>query len=683
MVIRRKSLVICLIFLLASCVPNEITREGMPDQPPVPSPTVPSNPGTPQLVILSPLQIDSANGRLYADAQVNGESKIAILDAHDGRLIAAWDGPGQLAIDADRARLVVDRGAQGVALLDAATGETQAVVELPPQDGPPAPQVDARTGHIYAFRESTMFVIDPATREVITTVPFKIDRTVCDAPGGDATIYQTAYDPAGDKLYLSFISYSCIPWISSTVVAYDTSVPAEIGRTEVDINTQFVAIDEGLFGMSVTRLGPTVYWAWDGVTRWHDESGDYQGQPAGMIVDRERDLIYEAIGEIIRIIDPDERTLTAQVSAPLLAESRLAGHDPASDNLYFVGTTGRLYLWPASNLFEQVSGPPATAPSPLPAAAVREIALAPNWTINGTMAAVLDDPECAGGRKLYVMINPATGWASGSIGTESLCQSVAAVAFSPAYRQDSLIFAATDQPPTIARSLDTGRSWTAAATTFPDGTQFKLLLPSPGYAADQTIFALTTAGLFYRSRDGGLNWQLLDQRLDQAAITGGSGPTHQIFGVFNERVLRSTNGGESWQEAGPTPDGEPLSLLATAPSAGEDALLYAFTDGGRFLRSLDGGVMWNAVMETSPGPVQIAIAAGVAEAQRPVFLLHDRSITASFDGMASVWASASADEAGRFRPTAIAISPDFAAKPYLFAGTIDGQIIRVRADAQP
>jgi hypothetical protein len=30
--------------------------------------------------------------------------------------------------------------------------------------------------------------------------------------GGDAPIYQTAYDPAATRLYLSFITYNCIPW---------------------------------------------------------------------------------------------------------------------------------------------------------------------------------------------------------------------------------------------------------------------------------------------------------------------------------------------------------------------------------------------------------------------------------------------------------------------------------------
>lgn len=685
----RVSLVVFLMLLMVSCLPDSTSVDkpgdtgsdsGLAPQP-SPSPTL-LNSGTPQLVILSPLQIDSANGRLYAVAQVNGELKIAVLSANDGSLLAAWDNPGQLALDAERERLVVDRGAQGVALVDTATGETQATVHLPPQDGPPAPQVNAASGLVYAFRNSTIYVIDPAIRDVIRSTTLEITRTVCDNPSGDAPIYQTAYEPAAGRLYLSFITQTCLPWSTITLIAYDTTTGAEIGRTEADINTQFIPVNESLYGSSVNRLGPTLYWAWDGLARWHESGGDFQGQPAGMAVDTERDLIYEAIGEMIRIIDPKERELTGQQPLPLLAGSQLSGHDSGSDNLYFTTLSGRLYTWPATNLFDEVSTP-ESAPSPLPPVPVRAMALAPGWSTNRTMAAILDDPGCNGSGQLFIMINPSTGWVPSATGPEGSCPQVTAMAFSPAYTRDTLLFAATSQPPTILRSLDTGRSWTAAETPFPEGTHIIQLLPSTTYAADQTIFALTAAGLAYRSRDGGQNWQLLDQRLDHLALSGGAGPAIDLFGVFRERVLRSSDGGQRWQDVGPTPGSEPLALFAVAPSAGEYPILFGFSTGGRFTRSLDGGVTWNPIMETSAGPVQLAIAGDLPEDQRAIFLLHDNSIIASYDGMASIWASAPAEQASRFQPTAIAISPEFGASPYLLAGTADGQIVRVRADAQP
>lgn len=684
----RNSLVILLWLFLASCFPGATDPEakggsGQAITPggPVPSPTIPAGPGTPQLVILSPLEIDGRTGRIFAVAQVNGELKIAIIDARDGSLITAWDDPGQLALDSDRERLVVDRGAQGVALLNATTGETQGTVALPPQDATSAPQINSRTGMVYAFRGSTVYVIDPAIRGVIRSTELKVPRTTCDAPSGEAVIYQTASDPVADRLYLSFITHSCVPWVTATVFAYDTEFRTEIGRMDVDINSQFLPYGEDLFGTSVNRLGPTNLWAWDGNNRWHDESVDFQGHPAGMALDRERKLIYEAIGETIHVFNPEKREVTGQANAALLPKGRLAGHDPASDNLLIVSSTGRLYLLPAESLFATATVP-IPAPSPLPIAPVRDIHLAPNWAETRTMAAILDDERCDG-MQLYVMISPASGWLPSPTGTDPNCESVTAVAFSPAYKHDSLLFAATKRPPTILRSLDAGRSWTAAETFFPEGTHFTALLPSPAYASDQTLFALTSTGLLYRSRDGGRNWQLLDQRADQVALAGSSGPSLLLYGAYGSRLLQSTNGGDKWQEIGPTPNGEPLVMLQAAPSSGDYPLLYAFTDGGRFVRSLDGGASWNPIMETSPGPAQLVLAHNVAEEQRPVFLLHDHTVTASYDGMASVWSATAADEAGRFRPTAIAIAPDFTSMPYLFAGTTDGQIVRVRADAQP
>ncbi|MBP6017370.1 MAG: hypothetical protein KA586_11670 [Candidatus Promineofilum sp.] len=677
-------LIALLILLLASCVPDGAANESALNPPPYPvaSPAASSHSGVAQSVILSPLQIDDAHSRLFAAGQVNGKPKLLVLDARTGSLLMAWDEPGQLALDAARQRLIVDRGAQGVALLDASTGETLAVIDLPAQDGPPAPQVDTQSGLIYAFRDTSVFVIDPATGEIIRTIPLTAERFVCDEPSGDAPIYQTAADPSTGRLYLSFITRTCVPWVTMTLIALDPVEGVEVGRVDVDGNSQYIPYEGDLIGLSVNRLGPTTFWRWDSANQWHEESGDFQGSPAGMAIDTRRQLIYEAVGETIRTVEPQSRTLTGEMSVPLLADSRLAGHDAAGDTLYFVTPTGRLMLWPAANLFDQ-QFPPVAAPSPLPPLAVRQIVPAPNWADNQTMAALMDGDDCAGGGQLFVLINPESGWLRSTTAVDGTCESVAAVAFSPDFRQDSLLVAATNQPPTVMRSLDTGRSWTPAETVFPEGTRFAGLFLSPGYADNQTLFALTTTGLLYRARDGGRNWHLLDQRLDRVALVDGQGLESELYGAYGARILHSTDGGEEWLEVGAAPNGEPLALLATAPSSGEYALLYAFTDGGRFARSLDGGATWQSVMETSPGPPQLAIAVDIAEEQRPIFLLHDRSITASFDGMASVWAAGVADEAGRFQPTAIAIVPDFAAMPYLFAGTADGQIIRVRADAQP
>lgn len=664
---------------VARLLPGDAREQSIPA--PVPSPTAPGS-GIPQVAVLHPLQVDSGRGRLFTTAQVNGQLKLVALDARDGRLLAAWDETGLTALDPARGRLIVDQGMPGVALLDADTGEMLGTITLPAQDARVAPQVNPKTGLIYAFRDATIHVLDPATRSAVRAAPLSVTRVVCDTPSGNAPIDRSAYDPAADRLYLAFISHTCVPWAMMTIVALDGTTLEEIGRTEADINTQFAPFDESLVGLSVSRLGPSLSWAWDGQARRYEHSRDFQGTPNGIAVDPERKLIYEAVGRIIRVVDPRDGTIVSRMTSPLESEHRLAGYDPAGETLYLVTATGRLFLWPAAALFGE-GAQPVAAPSPLPPTPVLDVALSPNWEVDQTMAAIVDDGCVAGAGRLFVLINPETGWLPGLTGPDASCPAVSAVAFSPAYAHDSLLFAATHRPPTILRSLDAGRSWTAADTTFPDGAFFTSLMPSPDYAADQTLFALTDTGLLFRSRDGGRQWVLLDQRVDQVAPAGGRGQPVELFASFAGRVLHSTDSGTRWSETGTTPDGAELLLLAAARNEEDEVSLIAMTATGRLARSPDGGATWLPVMETAAGPAQLAVAGETAGGLRPVFLLLDHAITASYDGMASIWATTHVEEASRFRPTAIALPPDFSAAPYLFVGTTDGQIIRVRADAQP
>lgn len=648
-----------------------------------PAPTVTGAPSSSasQVAVLSPLLVDSEHGRLYATGQVNSRPSLLVLDASDGRLLAAWDTLGTLALDAVRQRLVVDRGRQGLVILDAATGESLAVVELPPQDGPPAPQIDTGTGTVYAFRQNMVYVIDPAVPDITQTAPVSAVHSVCDEPAGDAPIYQSAFDPSVSRLYLSFITYTCIPWVTSTLVALDARTLAESGRHDLDFRSQFVPHDGRLFGVSVSRLGPTLHWIWDGAGQWVEVGSDYMGDPTGMAVDNGRGLVYSALGESLRVIDPGQAGPAGEVAVPLLAGSNLASHDAATDTLYFVSPAGRLSLWPAGNLFG-TTAPPQSAPSPLPSAPVTWLALSPNWDEDGAMLALVDDDACPStGGSLFILLHSDAGWQPAMMGAPDVCQSVTAAAFSPDYGRDSLLFAATAEPTTVLRSVDGGRSWTAPETPFPAGVVNSLLL-SPSYAADQTAFALLDDGTLYRSRDGGRTWRAMPQALDQFAVVDAPGASPALFGSRGGDLFQSADG-ESWTLVGPTPDGETLLLLTAAPADVPLPVLYAFTAGGRFARSLDGGLSWLTVVETSAAPAQLAVAAGAPPATRPVFLLHRRTIMASYDDMASIWAATATDEAGRYRPVSIALPPDFTAMPYLFIGTVDGQVLRVDASARP
>lgn len=97
---------------------------------------------------------------------------------------------------------------------------------------------------------------------------------------------------------------------------------------------------------------------------------------------------------------------------------------------------------------------------------------------------------------------------------------------------------------------------------------------------------------FIVSRDGGRTWTKL------ADGVGGPVDFHQmdvskadpkvVYGVYGN-LQESRDGGRTWQQVGPPPEG----LIQIAASAKDVRILYAATNNG-LLRSLDGGRSWQA-----------------------------------------------------------------------------------------
>ena len=96
---------------------------------------------------------------------------------------------------------------------------------------------------------------------------------------------------------------------------------------------------------------------------------------------------------------------------------------------------------------------------------------------------------------------------------------------------------------------------------------------------------------FIASEDGGRSWSQL------AEGAGGPVDFHQmdvsaadpktLYGVYAGQLQVSRDGGESWQVAGPAPEG----LIDLAASSADPSVLYAGTQAG-LLRSDDGGRSW-------------------------------------------------------------------------------------------
>lgn len=238
------------------------------------------------------------------------------------------------------------------------------------------------------------------------------------------------------------------------------------------------------------------------------------------------------------------------------------------------------------------------------------------------------------------------GWLGGT---------VAAVAVSPAFLTDHLALAAT--PAGIYRSTDGGRRWAwsgqgitepvavtvaFAPTRQPDppkafaatqggrlfvaedgGVQWReltgwaglgvitSLVISPNFAADQTLFVTTDAGVF-RSQDGGQSWEsstfgLHDLQTlclacppdftshEEPATPHASrrNPHSTLWvGTAAGGFYRSRNAGRSWRDAGAGLPDDAIVALLVSPKFATDQTLYLGTETRGLYRSRDGGATW-------------------------------------------------------------------------------------------
>jgi hypothetical protein len=329
-----------------------------PTQPPSPTPWITPTPapgGTPQAAtglanIREPLLIDGERGWIFASAQVNGITKTVKLSTLDGRLLQAYDSIGKLALDRAHNRLFVDQGAAGVAILDAVDGTLQSTVVLPESEQDDAnPQVDPTSGVAYAFRGTSVFVIDPVAGSVSDTVNLSIPLSVCGPPGPDAPIVRSFYDLVNRKFYLSLVTYVCTPWVQHTIIAYDVPSFTELGRYGPEMRYQAVPFSDSLYGSTAGRLGRNVSWAFNGQSAWYEEGEPYKPLQ-GIVADWGRQLIYEAVDGQIRVFTPYPREALAQTTVGFLAnQGRLVGHDPITDHLYFL-VGGALFIQPTTSV---------------------------------------------------------------------------------------------------------------------------------------------------------------------------------------------------------------------------------------------------------------------------------------------------------------------------------------------
>ncbi len=157
---------------------------------------------------------------------------------------------------------------------------------------------------------------------------------------------------------------------------------------------------------------------------------------------------------------------------------------------------------------------------------------------------------------------------------------------------DQSPIAGAPQPPAILRSTDNGRTWTAAAPPYPISRVDSATLDP----ADPDRLHLAADEHFLTSANGGLTWQ-------ETPLPPGSRPALTValtdpstLYLGGAPLLRSTDGGSSWQAAPVAVDGatQPGPATGIVVDALDARHIWAGLESGGVYETRDGGSTWRA-----------------------------------------------------------------------------------------
>ncbi len=230
-------------------------------------------------------------------------------------------------------------------------------------------------------------------------------------------------------------------------------------------------------------------------------------------------------------------------------------------------------------------------------------------------------------------------------------------------------------------SIDGGKTWTIASKGY-TGAQIRDIAVSP-LAAGQVI-AAARSGIFI-SYNGGVDWVGIAQppfyQLDWHTIAVNPVDANQILSELTcpGALVRSTNGGQSWQQAASAPAKMAWHAIAFSPS--DPAIVYAGTaawyscgsfdvqlPGGGVYRSTNGGKLWQAVVDPQSHDAAVSqLAVAPFDSQTVYAATFNKGLLKSIDG-GSTWEvlGNGLPQSGRF--ASVVIHPQDAKR--LFTGTL-------------
>jgi len=253
-----------------------------------------------------------------------------------------------------------------------------------------------------------------------------------------------------------------------------------------------------------------------------------------------------------------------------------------------------------------------------------------------------------------------------------------AVAVPPDHAADGIVFAGANGG--VLRSFDRGATWHVAQLPSPPPLVVALAM-SPAFSDDGVVFAATEQDGVFRSADRGGRWVawnfgLLDLNLFCVAVSPAFARDETLFVGAESGVYRSANGGRAWRELGFPAAAAPVLSLALSPRFAADGILWAGTESSGLFVSNNSGESWQCCLDGEIGAINaLATAANLAGSTTLLLLTADALLRSQDGGM--TWQDLSNLLEGDGGALCLTAAGGLGAGATIFVGRTDGTVRRV------